>query len=481
MGWQERSTASWIGEGVLPKNKTTRALATVVELKDLPQGPSLESDSDEAFVRWFMEWLQRFFHETQIVVDLGRRRGVQSGDYFVAIDSSKQLIGLKGEELGSLELEGSLMKVAQVDTAFSVCQLADYRYEQHFAALSSKLKALADPDGTIDLEKHVASLSPIAVGQRAVLVPHEESVWRDDLEDLYGRTLADGQTEQEKSFLFREMTRKADAFLLRHASGFFASRVLFQKGYAQFQMKDYRNAKDTFEAFLERFPFNVSASGAREWIGKAEQELAAEQDKQTAAAPIRILFLAANPKDTEPLRLGAELRSIDKALRMSDFGRRFELKQEWAVRIGDLHGALLRNKPHIVHFSGHGSDSNEIVLEDDAGQSRAVSKTALGDLFKLLKDNITCVVLNACYSHEQAGVIAKHIDCVVGMSDAIGNEAGIQFATAFYQALGYGRNMKEAFELGRNQIDLANLAEEDTPKLVALKGDPSAIRLVTAN
>jgi hypothetical protein len=463
------------------KTDTVRVLGTVVELRDLPRGLGPLADNEQAFADWFMNWLKRFFNETQIVVDLGSRRGVQSGDYLVAVERAEQLVNLKGEELGSIELEGSLIKVAQVETAFSICRLADYRFGQHMDSLPSKLESLADPDGTIDMDKHADALSPIAVGQRTVLVPHEETVWRDDMEDLYGRTLADELAEQEKSFLYREMVRKADAFLLRHGSGYFAEHVLFQKGYAQFQMKDYRNAKDTFEAFLERYPFSVSAPGARDWISKAVEQLSAEKEQQKVDAPIRILFLAANPKDTQPLRLDEEVRSIDEALRLSEFGRRFDLRQQWAVRVGDLQSALLRHKPHIVHFSGHGSASSEIVLEDETGASRAVSKNALGGLFAVLQDNIACVVLNACYSRDQARAIAKHIDCVIGMSDAIGDKAAIAFAGAFYQALGYGRNMREAFELGRNQIDLGNLADEDTPKLLALRGDPRGMRLVVAN
>jgi hypothetical protein len=75
-------------------------------------------------------------------------------------------------------------------------------------------------------------------------------------------------------------------------------------------------------------------------------------------------------------------------------------------------------------------------------------------------------VLNACYSERQAQAIAQYIDCVIGMSKAIGDTAAISFSAAFYQALGYGRSVKMAFDLGCSQIDLANLEEQDTPKLL---------------
>jgi serine/threonine protein kinase len=195
---------------------------------------------------------------------------------------------------------------------------------------------------------------------------------------------------------------------------------------------------------------------------------------------IRVLFLAANPKDTPQLRLDEEIRGIDFALRQTDFRDRFDIIQHWAVRIADLQGYLLRHNPDIVHFSGHGSSSNQIILEDISGNSHPVSARALSQVFSVLKDNIRCVVLNCCYSEPQARAIAQHIDCVIGMSKSIGDAAAVGFATAFYQALGYGRNLKTAFDLGCSQIDLESLDEQDTPQLLAINSNPANI-LFTGN
>lgn len=190
---------------------------------------------------------------------------------------------------------------------------------------------------------------------------------------------------------------------------------------------------------------------------------------------IKILFLAANPKDTAPLRLDEEIRAIDNALLQAKFRDRFDIKQHWAVRVFDLQGYLLRYKPDIVHFSGHGNSSSGIILEDEMGTSHEVSPRALSQLFSVLKDKIRCVVLNACYSENQAKAIAEHIDCVIGMSRAISDKAAIEFAQSFYQGLGYGRDVKTSFDLGCVEIDLKNLDEESTPKIVALREDPKKI------
>lgn len=205
----------------------------------------------------------------------------------------------------------------------------------------------------------------------------------------------------------------------------------------------------------------------------------AQKELPRADRPIKILFLAANPIDTPELRLSEEIRAIDDALLRVKFRDRFDIEQQWAVRVSDLQHHLLRHSPDIVHFSGHGSDSSEIILEDNAGNSHPVPARALSQLFSVLKDNIRCVVLNACYSEPQAEAIAQHIDCVVGMSKAIGDEAAIRFAGSFYQALGYGRSVKTAFDLGCLQIDLEGFNEQDTPQLLATKIDPQKITFVT--
>ncbi|MBV7338469.1 CHAT domain-containing protein [Chloroflexi bacterium TSY] len=193
---------------------------------------------------------------------------------------------------------------------------------------------------------------------------------------------------------------------------------------------------------------------------------------------IKILFLVANPSDSTRLRLDAESRAIERALGHAEFRDEFDIQQHWAVRVADLQGLFLCHQPDIVHFSGHGSAQSEIILEDHHGNSQPVSSRALSQLFSVLKDNIRCVVLNACYSESQAQAIAQHIDCVIGMSNAIGDASSVSFATSFYQALGFGRDVNTAFDLGRVQIDMENLGQEDVPQLRTTKSDPTKIFFV---
>jgi hypothetical protein len=83
------------------------------------------------------------------------------------------------------------------------------------------------------------------------------------------------------------------------------------------------------------------------------------------------------------------------------------------------------------------------------------------------------VVLNACYSIEQATALVRVIDFVVGMNDKVGDKAAIKFAASFYRALGFGRSVQNAFDQGITAIRLEGLAGSDVPELLIRTGvDP---------
>jgi hypothetical protein len=243
------------------------------------------------------------------------------------------------------------------------------------------------------------------------------------------------------------------------------------------RVEEFGKLKETASRPVSIQPASTPIQQAATIPDSVPSRAVSQPKKDISLEKIKILFLTANPTNTNRLRLDEESRAIDQGLRRAEFRDRFELEQFQAVRVNDLQECLLRYKPHIVHFSGHGSEAGEILLQDSSGLSRPVSDRSLGRLFSVLKDNIRCVVLNACYSRSQAEAIAAHIDAVVGMSKAIGDEAAISFSASFYQALAYGRDLKTAFELGCIQIDMESIPEDETPQLLAPKSDPKAIFL----
>jgi CHAT domain len=214
------------------------------------------------------------------------------------------------------------------------------------------------------------------------------------------------------------------------------------------------------------------------------------------AAPTRtILILAANPRNTLPLRLDQEIREITAGLERAKYRDRFHLQALMAVRPRDFQRAMLDHHPQIVHFCGHGEGTISTVdlglppeqrtltpvgshpaspkqlppeglaFEDEMGQTKLVDAASLAGLFKLFADQVECVVLNACYSQVQAKAIAQHIPYVIGMNRAIGDKAAIEFAVGFYDAIGAGRSVEFAYELACSAIRVAGIPEHLTPVL----------------
>lgn len=195
-------------------------------------------------------------------------------------------------------------------------------------------------------------------------------------------------------------------------------------------------------------------------------EVEPPEEKDASAKKRTILFLAANPRDTQSLDLDKEMRQITLGLERSKQRDSFQLVQKWAVQIDDLRRAFLDENPNIVHFSGHGSEAGRIILQSPMDTSQELPIQALGGFFKLFKDSVECVLLNACYSEAQAKLIAQHIPYVIGMSDAVYDAAALAFSTAFYDAIGNGREIPFAFEMAVNTIEMYGIPSSDVPVLI---------------
>ena len=85
---------------------------------------------------------------------------------------------------------------------------------------------------------------------------------------------------------------------------------------------------------------------------------------------IKILVLASNPQGTSQLRLDQEIREIRDALDRGKNREQFILEPREAVRVRDLQRSIRREEARIVHFCGHGTGSQGVVLETELGNHR---------------------------------------------------------------------------------------------------------------
>ncbi|WP_437979961.1 CHAT domain-containing protein [Sorangium sp. So ce117] len=191
----------------------------------------------------------------------------------------------------------------------------------------------------------------------------------------------------------------------------------------------------------------------------------------SAFMPATVHFISANPADTARLDTDEEARAIQQVLRAARLRDEFRFVYSPAARARDFQSGLLAHAPAIVHFGGHGQRGSEtgargslakferasspapdaLLVRGEDGLAVSVSTATLTRLFELLRGT-RCVVLNACFSEAQARALAEHVPYVIGTTRAITDSDAIEFARAFYEALGAGEAPKKAFELGKNAV-----------------------------
>ena len=203
--------------------------------------------------------------------------------------------------------------------------------------------------------------------------------------------------------------------------------------------------------------------------------------EQLKAIPekITVLFLAANPKDTPVLSLDEEARSIQEKIRLSEYRDSVHFESRWAIRDSDILQAINETNPTIVHFSGHGAPSGELVLLNPDGSTKIVTKEAITMAMATASDTIRLVVFNACFSEKQAISVVEHIEAAIGMSDSIRDDTACTFAAQLYSSIGFGLSLSVAFNQAIAELLLENIPGENIPQLYTRDDvDPDDLILV---
>lgn len=194
---------------------------------------------------------------------------------------------------------------------------------------------------------------------------------------------------------------------------------------------------------------------------------------------IVVLFFAANPLDEEQLRLDEEVRAISKMIQQAKHRDSVKLESCWAVRPVDILQALNEYEPAIVHFSGHGTEGDEIVFQDPSGNAKFVKKEAIVQTMMASSNNIRLVFFNTCYSRNQAEAVTKHVEASIGMNTSISDEAAQIFSSQFYSAISFGHSVKRAFDQAIALLMMEDIPEESVPELFVRAGlSPDKIFIV---
>lgn len=167
-----------------------------------------------------------------------------------------------------------------------------------------------------------------------------------------------------------------------------------------------------------------------------------------------ILLVCANPRGSDPLRTAEEDRTLRESLRLSPKRDAFEVETLNAATIDDLRRALLRKPFHVVHFSGHGTQGG-LVFEDAQGNLMVPQSAALAEL--LQRRGVKVALLNACYSLSVGKISALGLDYTIASTGPISDPGAIEFARGFYDAIGAGTDVPDAFAEGISAARLKGL------------------------
>lgn len=191
-----------------------------------------------------------------------------------------------------------------------------------------------------------------------------------------------------------------------------------------------------------------------------------------------LLYFSASPTQRRGRRhpFDEEPRAIRQIIEAATQRRGLRLIPHVATRIDDLLQALNRHRPSVVHFGCHGLTTG-LVLQRNANAPTLLSAGPLVKLLAACKPVPRLVVLNACGSAAYADEVAQVVECVVGMPERLEEQAALDFARAFYDALASAHSVQTAYDQARALLEAHGRTAQ--PKLRVRPGvDASCVTLV---
>jgi hypothetical protein len=208
------------------------------------------------------------------------------------------------------------------------------------------------------------------------------------------------------------------------------------------------------------------------------RQLGSPQDAMplAVAPPLRILAVASSPRGATPLELEREARVLKAALHKDG---RLTVLPLAGPTLDETLRALKRERPHVLHFMGHGdfdtaTGEGHLLFEDGAGGAKAVDGELLAEMLADSRPHLRLVVLNACRTAEMsrsadqlpgatvgAALSLRGFPAVVAMQFPIADADAIRFSKVFYESLAAGEPVDVATGEGRRELYVLNRWSQD--------------------
>jgi len=211
--------------------------------------------------------------------------------------------------------------------------------------------------------------------------------------------------------------------------------------------------------------------------------------KDLISGKIKILAIISSPLNlTNRERLNIEqekmqiLQSLDRAIATG----RIEIEFEDEATLTNIQSRLDEMKPHIIHYTGHGSYEDGVgylILEDDDGRARPVDNNTVATLFSGYP-SIRLIFLSGCQTAKTSGreaftdvttpLIKGGVPAVISMQYSVSDTTAISLAVKFYRDICNGEPIDTALTNARRQILLnegAHHVDFATPVLYTTNPD----------
>jgi hypothetical protein len=183
----------------------------------------------------------------------------------------------------------------------------------------------------------------------------------------------------------------------------------------------------------------------------------------------KIIALFSNPTNEPVLRSGYEVNMIEQEISQA-VGYPYTIVKEIATDSRSLQKVLHNETPDIVHIIGHGTETGEYITELANGIAKPLPLNTFNTIFRNLESNVSCVVLNYCYSAMQANQVSQHVDMAIGWQSKVQDNVSIKFVTTFYYYLCRGMNFQKCFDLANTAIEEDGINLSDGPVLYTKSG-----------
>ena len=182
---------------------------------------------------------------------------------------------------------------------------------------------------------------------------------------------------------------------------------------------------------------------------------------------LTVLYLTSSPDPDNPVRVDAEVRRVQEAIRASKYSENVTVHFRPAADLNSLIDGLNDHRPQIVHFSGHGNEDEILTDSGEVGKDsgKILTFDLLAKALAATDSPPEVIVLNSCKSSPAKKSLLPNANIIVTMTTSISDIAASAFAPRFYAAIAAGQSVKAAFEQGKVAVEAVSISEANTPEL----------------